>query len=173
MAKKIYSKTFITSKNPTEWSFTWIAFNNNPFPSSVFAPIRSTSSTFSRFLYQPTKYLFMVLDSILRSSVLLYPNMFVSGTEGTNINKSCSLRHQWKRNHPIFHIFISVRLTKNFLHLSRVNISRLLLVSIVLFFTFLPFNSLRRFSLSSAFSHHTATTLLLLHCLNGSYILTI
>lgn len=68
MAQKIYSETFITSKNPTEWSFTWIAFNNNPFPSSVFAPIRSSSSTFSRFLYQPTKYLFMVLDSILRSS---------------------------------------------------------------------------------------------------------
>lgn len=110
MAQKIYSETFITSKNPTEWSFTWIAFNNNPFPSSVFvfAPIRSSSSTFSRFLYQPTKYLFMVLDSILRSSVLLY--LKCKWNWGSKYQQKLHFTTSMEEKSPNFPYFNPVRL---------------------------------------------------------------
>lgn len=91
---KIYSETFITSKNPTEWSFTWIAFNNNPFPSSVFAPrpnnenfLKISLSTDKIFIYGPRLY-----SPLIR---------VVSGGGGS-INERCTLRRQWKKNHPIF-----------------------------------------------------------------------
>lgn len=71
MAKKIYSETFITSKNPTEWSFTWKAFNNNPFSSSVFAPLvrlgnflKISLSTDKIFIYGPRLYFLLICDVV-------------------------------------------------------------------------------------------------------------
>lgn len=177
MAKKIYTETLTTSKNPTEWSFTWITFNNNPFSSSSFAPTRLSSSSFPRFLYQPTKYLFMALDSILCSSVLLYLKIFVSGTEGININKSCSLRskgqncpHLHPSNH--FRIKSKSKLFTPFVAAAN-NTFQACCCCWLLLPHFFSLNSVFHFPLSSALSRHTTGTLLLLHCLNGSYILTI
>lgn len=107
MAGKIYSETFITSKNPTEWSFTWIAFNNNPSILSFFAFAFALQHLRDFFLYQLKEYLFMALDSILSSSVMLsgddnslYQN--ISGTGGQTSTKVAV--YDDITSTPIFHI---------------------------------------------------------------------
>lgn len=86
LTSKIYSETFISSKNPTEWSFTWITFNNNP---SLFRSLSLPRFPFilqspSRLLYQLTKYLFIARSSqlVLNTDVPLLSISFlnISGT---------------------------------------------------------------------------------------------
>lgn len=110
--EKIYTKAFITSKNPTEWSFTWIAFNNNPslfthflvlshaclcfpFPSShlLALPFKLSLSTNKNIYLWPwsnpeasshqTQF-FVIMTVVLTQFIVVSLNL--SGTRGPNVN---------------------------------------------------------------------------------------
>lgn len=187
MANEIYAPTFITrvlssSKNPTEWSFTWIAFNRILAFSSLLLALSSS-------VHLPEDFFISLQNIYLWSStpspshpcwqfIVVYQNIF-KWNSGSKHHEELQFTTS---KVPQFSLFYSPterllieRVRGKFLHLLRIQqtlspagAGLFVVMSLTAFSSVFPSFCRRQF-----FPLPAPALKLLLHCLNGSYILTI